>query len=63
MQSTEAHDKLNALIEEVPDFPKPGVVYKDFTPLLADPGALALAVEQVESASDAATDTLRSTAD
>lgn len=45
MHSTEAHDKLNALIEEVPDFPKPGVVFKDFTPLLADPGALALAVE------------------
>lgn len=45
MHSTEAHDKLNALIADVPDFPKPGVVFKDFTPLLADPGALALAVE------------------
>lgn len=41
----EAVDKLAGLIRDVPDFPKPGVVFKDFTPLLADPGALALAVE------------------
>ncbi len=37
--------KLSGLIRDVPDFPKPGIVFKDFTPLLADPGALALAVE------------------
>ncbi len=29
----------------MPDFPKPGIVFKDFTPLLADPRGLALAVE------------------
>ncbi len=45
MQTTDAIDKLANLIRDVPDFPKPGVVYKDFTPLLADPSALALAVE------------------
>ncbi len=45
MQTTDAIDKLAKLIRDVPDFPKPGVVYKDFTPLLADPSALALAVE------------------
>lgn len=33
------------MIADVPDFPKPGILFKDFTPLLADPGALALAVE------------------
>jgi len=38
-------DQLRALIRDVPDFPKPGIVFKDFTPLLADPSALALAVE------------------
>ena len=32
--STEA---IRHLIRDVPDFPKPGVVYKDITPLLADP--------------------------
>lgn len=44
MQAT-ATDHLASLIKDVPDFPKPGIVYKDFTPLLADPAALALAVE------------------
>ncbi|MGH3384022.1 MAG: adenine phosphoribosyltransferase [Nocardioidaceae bacterium] len=28
-----------SLIRDVPDFPKPGVVFKDITPLLADPAA------------------------
>jgi len=32
-------------IRDVPDFPKPGVLFKDITPLLADPATLALAVE------------------
>jgi adenine phosphoribosyltransferase len=30
-----AHD-LRAAIRDVPDFPKPGIVFKDITPLLAD---------------------------
>lgn len=36
---------LSRLIRDVPDFPRPGVVFKDITPLLADPGGLSLAVE------------------
>lgn len=36
---------LSGFIREVPDFPKPGVVFKDITPLLADAGAFAGAVE------------------
>lgn len=36
---------LRGLIRDVADFPKPGIVFKDFTPLLRDPAALALAVE------------------
>ena len=36
---------LKALIRTVPDFPKPGILFKDFTPLLRDPAGLALAVE------------------
>lgn len=35
---------LNSLIRDVPDFPKPGIVFKDITPLLADPSALAQAI-------------------
>ncbi|MEM0983556.1 MAG: adenine phosphoribosyltransferase [Planctomycetota bacterium] len=37
--------RLHDLVVDVPDFPKPGIVFKDMTPLLADPSALALAVE------------------
>ena len=32
--------RLRSLIRDVPDFPKPGIVFKDITPLLADPGGL-----------------------
>ena len=37
--------RLIQLIRDIPDFPKPGIVFKDITPLLADPSGLALAVE------------------
>lgn len=30
-------DSLRAAIRDVPDFPKPGIVFKDITPILADP--------------------------
>jgi adenine phosphoribosyltransferase len=36
--------ELRSLIREIPDFPKPNIAFKDITPLLADAGALALAV-------------------
>ncbi len=39
------HAALERLIRDVPDFPKPGIVFKDVTPLLADPAGLALAIE------------------
>ena len=32
-------DKLRAAVRDVPDFPKPGIIFKDITPILAD-GAL-----------------------
>jgi adenine phosphoribosyltransferase len=34
---------LKALIRDVPDFPKPGILFKDITPLLADPAAFGYA--------------------
>jgi adenine phosphoribosyltransferase len=37
--------ELRRLIRDIPDFPKAGIVFKDITPLMADPRALALAVE------------------
>ena len=36
--------RLRALIREIPDFPRPGIGFKDITPLLADPAALDEAV-------------------
>jgi len=36
---------LQRLVRNVADFPKPGIAFKDITPLLADPAGLALAVE------------------
>ncbi|NZA25638.1 adenine phosphoribosyltransferase [Luteimonas sp. SJ-92] len=33
------------LVRDVPDFPKPGIAFKDITPALADPAAFAAAVE------------------
>ncbi len=35
-----AVDALKAKIRDVPDFPEPGIVFKDIMPLLADPTAL-----------------------
>ncbi|OGR45550.1 MAG: adenine phosphoribosyltransferase [Elusimicrobia bacterium GWA2_61_42] len=33
--------KVKTIIRDVPDFPKKGIVFKDITPLLADPAAFA----------------------
>ena len=33
---------LESLIRDIPDFPKPGILFKDITPLLADPAAFEL---------------------
>jgi adenine phosphoribosyltransferase len=38
-------DELKAKIRDVPDFPKPGIVFKDIMPLLADAGGLAETVD------------------
>ena len=40
---------LETLIRDVPDYPKPGVLFKDITPLLHDPSGLAMAVELMAS--------------
>jgi adenine phosphoribosyltransferase len=38
---------LRGLIRDIPDFPRPGIVFKDITPLLLDPGAVDAAVEGI----------------
>jgi len=41
----EAVNQLKALVRDIPDFPKPGVLFRDITPLLADARGLALSIE------------------
>ena len=38
---------LKAFIRDIPDFPKPGIVFKDITPLLADPTAFRNAIDRL----------------
>jgi adenine phosphoribosyltransferase len=40
-------DRLKAHIRNIPDFPKPGIQFKDITPLVKDPMMLRLAVHQL----------------
>jgi adenine phosphoribosyltransferase len=40
-------ERIARLIRDVPDFPKPGIVFKDITPLLLEPRAFRRAVERM----------------
>jgi adenine phosphoribosyltransferase len=40
--------ELEKHIRDIPDFPKPGIVFKDITPLLKDPGAFRRTIEILE---------------
>lgn len=46
--SPESLSLLHAAIRIVPDFPKPGISFKDITPLLADGATFSLAIDAVE---------------
>ena len=45
---------LSDHIRDIPDFPKPGIVFKDITPLLANPAAFAASIDQLAEHYDAA---------
>ena len=38
---------LKRLIRDIPDFPQPGILFRDITPLLKDPAALHYAVDRL----------------
>ena len=38
---------VQSLLRDVPDFPKPGIIFKDITPLLANPVARRKVVEEI----------------
>jgi adenine phosphoribosyltransferase len=40
-------ERLRAAIRDIPDFPRPGILFKDITPLVKDPVALRLAVHNL----------------
>jgi adenine phosphoribosyltransferase len=41
-----ASDVIKQHIRDVPDFPKPGIVFKDITPVLADPSVFNLCLDE-----------------
>jgi adenine phosphoribosyltransferase len=43
---------LRRHIRDIPDFPRPGILFKDITPLLLDPAALASAIDQMAARSN-----------
>jgi adenine phosphoribosyltransferase len=45
MKDTIEH--LRGLIRDVPDFPQPGILFKDITPLLADKNAFSAAIDLI----------------
>lgn len=40
-------DRLRGLIRDVPDFPQPGIVFKDITPLIGDPVAFSTIIDVI----------------
>jgi len=40
---------LDDYIRDIPDFPKPGIMFKDITPLLLDPSAFAHCIEKLRA--------------
>ena len=40
-------EEIKKLIRNIPDFPKPGIMFRDFTPLIADPRGFAAVVDQL----------------
>src|SRR5437588_12538663 len=43
----DASELLRSRVRDVPDFPKPGIVFKDITPLLADPVTLSRVIDEL----------------
>ncbi|WP_022687486.1 adenine phosphoribosyltransferase [Sphingomonas phyllosphaerae] len=50
------NDDLKALIRTVPDFPKPGIQFRDITTLLLSPTGLATCIERMVAAVDGPVD-------
>jgi adenine phosphoribosyltransferase len=44
-ERNESYAAIRQLIRDIPDYPKPGIVFKDITPLLASPAAFRAATD------------------
>ena len=42
---SETVERLRAAVRDVPDFPKKGIVFKDITPVLSDPGLFRASID------------------
>jgi adenine phosphoribosyltransferase len=47
MLSTETLGYVKSKIRDIPDFPTPGIMFKDITPLLADPRAFHIVLDSI----------------
>lgn len=52
----DANADLRALIRTIPDFPKPGIMFRDITTLLLDPIGLARSIERIVEGVDGPVD-------
>lgn len=43
------HNDYQKLIKDIPDYPTPGVVFKDVTPIMADPSGFAAVVDELSN--------------
>jgi adenine phosphoribosyltransferase len=50
--SSDSLKKLHAAVRDIPDFPKPGILFKDITPILSDGTLFRLAIEAFLEACD-----------
>jgi len=44
---TEIAKEIDALVRDVPDFPKPGILFKDITPVLQDPNVFRAVIKNM----------------
>ena len=51
-----SNDDLKALIRTIPDFPKPGILFRDITTLLLDPAGLSACVDRMVAATSGPVD-------
>lgn len=56
MSSAANKELISSLIRDIPDFPKPGVLFKDITPLLASAAGYRAAIEELAASAPAGID-------